>query len=674
MRIWRFLRARDIFYTFMSAFVGLLNLNGQVCDPEIVGAMLTRLHHRVDKAGAAAARVRCRGPFGVGNAALLSTPQARQEIERPDEAQTLTRDGLTLWIGSDARLDNREELVEVLKLDAQAGRLWSDGRLVLEAFGRWKEDAPLHLRGDFAFVVWDQARQRLFCARDRFGTKPFYYAHQPGQFFAFASEIKALWFVPGLEKVVNDAQIADYLLARAESVTSTFYQNVRRLSPAHRMWVAPEWKGDLREDCYWKLNPQRDLMLRSDGDYAQMMREKFFDSVRERTRSEGRFSVFLSGGLDSSSVAAVAERVAQPSQKPVPALSRVFDRFPQCDEREFIQITLNRGEFEPIWNLSDDITALTDIENILWHLDQPSHGPNACSAWAQYKVLQNAGVHVVLNGHGGDEVVWTGYGRIIELLNEGNFLTAWREMRLLRQRKLMSNSGAPLMWNALLRHARSKRGLGRLLSLQRRRQKRRPPSATRNRKDTDRNSPHALINPQLASNVPPVSVRSSHSVRQEHFKALESPVQPAAMEILDAMAGAHAIESRCPFWEQRLVETCLAFPAEQKMKNGFNRYVMRQAMEGLLAPQVQWRPDKTDFSPQVLQSLQIVEREHVDQLLHLWETSTSLVAAYVQMEEVRRLWLEVQNQSPDHAKPMFAASGLWKTLSLGLWLSQQSQK
>lgn len=654
----------------MSAFVGLLILDGTRCPQPVVEMMLERLRHRVEARGWSARRVRCAGSMGLGYAPLFSTPQAIQDIEQPDEAQTLTHNGLQLWITSDVRLDNRDELASELKLDGQEARQWSDGRLILEAYARWAQASPQHLRGDFAFAVWDAARQRLFCARDRFGTKPFYYAYQAGQFFAFANEIKALWSVPGLDASVNETQIANYLLARFDDKNSTFYRDVRRLSPASWMEIAPRQSGELRENLYWELDAQRELTLPRDEDYAAMLREGFFDSVRQRTRSEGRFSVFLSGGLDSSSVAAVAERLAAPSQKPVPALSRIFDRFPQCDERAFIQTTLERGEFEPMWNLSDDLTALTDIERVLWHLDQPSHGPNACAAWAQYKVLQNAGFHVVINGHGGDEVVFMGYGRVAELMRRGEFSTARRELRALRQHGVMDVAFAPVMWNALLWRARGTRGFGRVLSLGSRRRKRRTVPTI----DKASTPSQRLLHPELAARVPDVVERSPHTVRAEHFQALNSPVQPAALEVLDAMAGAHAIESRCPFWEQHLVEMCLSFPSDQKMRAGFNRYVMRRVMEGLLAPAVQWRADKTDFSPQVLESLRVVERKRVDHLLDLWNTTSEPVGEYVNMEEARSLWLQVQNAPLGSPQAMPNAALLWKVLSLGLWLSQQTQK
>ena len=527
----------------MSAFAGLIQLDGQNASPRLVEAMLERLRHRVTHQSVAAAQIRARGPLSLGSMTLLSTPQARQNIERPNEAQTLVREGLTLWLAANVRLDNREELCETLRLGGEAARLWSDERLILEAYARWETDAPRHLMGDFAFAIWDQKRARLFCARDRFGTKPFYYAHKIGQFFAFASEIKALWALPNLEKSLRDDQIANFILSRFPDNKSTFYQGIERLSPACWMEISPVENTPIRENRYWELNRQHQTHCENDAQYAQLVRDTFFESVRSRTRTEGRFASFLSGGLDSSAVAAVAERVAAPDQKPVATLSRVFDRFPQCDERQYIHQTLKNGDFEPIFSLSDDITALTDLPAILRQLDQPSHGPNACSAWAQYGVLQKAGFHAVLNGHGGDEVVFMGYGRLSDLVQQGDLRAALHEMRAMHRNQVTQARYGALFWNVLLGRARRTRGIGRLVN--RSRSKRRAPA---NPTTTGEELTLALLSPDLRSQIPALEPSPvARTVKNEHFQALQSPIQSAALEVLDLMAGAHAINRVAPF-------------------------------------------------------------------------------------------------------------------------------
>jgi asparagine synthase (glutamine-hydrolysing) len=660
----------------MSAFVGLLNLDGRPCRDEIVGAMLERLRHRVDEAGWNARRVRSFGPVGLGSAPLGSTPQARFERESPDNAQARTQNGQTLCIAGHVRLDNREDLSRELALGATEAREWSDGRLVLEAYAKWSEETPRHLRGDFAFAIWDSARRRLFCARDRFGARPFYFAFRPGQLFACANEIKALWAVPGLAPRVNGVQAVAFLLARADDKERTFYEGVRRLPPASHLILDLDAPDNLRCSRYWVPDATRASNFKSDDETSEAVRETFFASVKERARAEGEFSLFLSGGLDSSSIASAAPRVA-PQNKPVRALSMVFERFPECDEREWIDknLAFSPGALEKLWIAGDDTSALHDIERILWHLDGPSVGPNIASTWTQYPPLQNAGSRVVLDGHGGDEVVFLGYGRVGELMRRGDYATAWRELRLLRSHDLLDASFGPLFWSALLRRARGTRGLGRLMALSTRRAGKSDGTHRNSAFQSDQDEMNApimrLLRPEARELIEPEPwVAPPHDLRQEHARTLDAGLQSAAMEVMDSMAGAHAVEVRCPFWEQNMVELCLSLPAEQKMRNGFNRFVMRRAMEGLLPPQVQWRTGKTNFSPQLIYGLRELERDKIERTLQRWQNAACAVEEFIEPQLLGELWASVQSetQSDSSSEAATKALALWRVLSLGLWL------
>lgn len=653
----------------MSAFVGLLNLDGRPCRDEVVGAMLERLRHRVDEAGWNARRVRIFGPLGLGSAPLGSTPQARFERESPDEAQTRTQNGQTLCIAGHIRLDNRDELARELGVGATEARQWSDGRLVLDAYAKWSEETPGHLRGDFAFAIWDGARRRLFCARDRFGARPFYFAFVPGQLFACANEIKALWAVPGLAPEVERAHAVAYLLGRHDEQERTFYRGVRRLPPASQLILDLNVPDKMVQTGYWKLDGTRQSNFGSDDEASEALREAFFASVKQRTRSEGDFSLFLSGGLDSSSIAAVAPRVA-PETQPVRALSMVFDRFSQCDERHWIEqnLAFSNGALEKLWIAGDDIGAFHNIERVMWHLDGPSAGPNIGSTWTQYAPLQSAASHVLLDGHGGDEVVFMGYGRVGELLRRGDYATAWRELRLLRRHGLIDAPSIGYIWPALIRQARGTRGLGRLLALSARL------SAPKN-DGTRRNSPVEnefnapmlrLLRPEAVELLPPQELLPPpQNVREEHVRALDPGSQSVGLELMDAMAGAHAVEVRCPFWEQGVIELCLSLPADQKMRHGFNRFVMRRAMQGLLPPEVQWRTGKTDFSPHLIYALRELERERVESTLDRWSKGANAVEGLVELAPLRELWDSLRHASPD---AIIRAFTVWRVLSLGLWL------
>jgi len=652
----------------MSAFVGLLYLDGRPCQKPVVGAMLERLKHRVDPAGWNARRARVDGPVGFGYAPLASTPQARFEREFPDEACTLARNGKAIWISGHIRLDNRPEIADACRVSSSNAERWNDGRLVLEAYARWGEETPRHLRGDFAFGIWDEARRRLFLARDRFGTRPFYFAHRPNGWFAFANEIKALWAVPGFLPRVEESEAVAYLLAQTNSKERTQYQDVRRLAPASQMTLDLDSPNFPRTTRYWSLDLGRESSFGSDEETALALRETFFESVKERTRSEGDFSLFLSGGLDSSSIAATAPRVA-PQKLPVRALSTVYPHFPGCDESRFIEdnLAFSRGALFKEWLVGDDLSALHGIERVLWHLDGPPIGPNTCPSWAQYALLQSAGSRVVLDGHGGDEVVCMGYERVQELLRAGETFAAWRELRLLRKHGVIEEAIWPIVRPFALRRARGTRGVGRLLSLSARFSRRNSSIATPD-EDPLLAPMLAMLRPAARDLLEPlISLPIATTVHEEHAQTLDGALQSLALEGLDAMAGAHAVEVRMPFWEQNMVELCLSLPSDQKMRDGFNRYVMRRAMEEFLPRSVRWRTGKTNFAPQVVEGLRHIEGARVEAILARWQRDGCALGEWVDLARLGELWQGFQlDSAPDTAA--IQAFTLWRALVLGLWL------
>ena len=666
----------------MSSFVGLLNLDGAPCAPNVIAAMLDRLRHRVTPDGARRASVRCRGPVGLGCAVLPTTARARRELEQPDAHQVWREGDRELWITSDGRLDNRDEIIGALGA-GNAAREWSDGRVMLAAYARWGEESARRLRGDFAYAIWDAARNRLFCARDIFGVKPFYYAYVPGRFFAFASEIKALWSVSALDASENPAQIADYLANRTRDKTSTFYKNVHRLAPAHSLSLAPDAHDELRPQLYWELDGKSELEVPGnakvrDEEYARLVRASFEGALDQRISCDGKLAAFLSGGLDSSCITALTEQKLGAEQKPLTTFSTIFERFSECDERAYIDQTLARGDFAPLWMNGDEISPFADMERILWHLDGPSPGPNICSAWAQYGILQNAGVDVVLDGHGGDEIVCKGYERVGELLHGRRFAAAWHEMRLLRRHGVTEEAPTPQIWNAMLWHARDKRGLGRAARLLRG-LSRAPQTNSRDQLNeaalgvmtTDCRA--WLQDEEAAHGVMHGAAREApdHSLRAQHVRDIDGPLQALALEGIDAMSGAHALETRCPFWEAGLAQLLVSLPADQKLRHGYNRYVMRRAMQGTLAPAVQWRRDKTNFASQITTLLREREGAHLEQFLAQWKTASSNLGRYVDAEKVEAQWQLLQAAPPGSPESAVHCFTLWKVFSLGLWLAGQ---
>src|SRR3989442_1004237 len=224
---------------------------------------------------------------------------------------------------ADARIDNRAELCSVLSAPSTV----TDAELILQAYARWGERCPEHLLGDFAFALWDARRGFLFCARDHFGVKPFYYHHRPGRLFAFASEIKGLLVLSDVPRRLNETRVADYLVPLLEDKEITFYEGIVRLPPAHHMTVS---RDGVRIEQYWALDPDREIRMKSDGEYAAAFREIFTEAVRCRLARPIPVGSMLSGGLDSSSIVFVAPKLlAEDGSRELHTFSAIFPHLPE---------------------------------------------------------------------------------------------------------------------------------------------------------------------------------------------------------------------------------------------------------------------------------------------------------------------------------------------------------
>lgn len=445
----------------------------------------------------------------------------------------------TLPVAFAGRLDNPEELGP-----------GTDGERVLRAYRRWGDDCPRHLLGDFAFAIQDGPT--LFCARDPFGVRPFYY-HAGRDFFAFATELKALLALPAVPRALNEARVEQYLRSSFEDQTLTFYRGVFRLPAAHSLTLTP---SGVRLRRYWRPYPAKELRLGSDDEYAQAFRELLIDAVRRRLG--GPVGSFLSGGLDSTSITCIAARLLGS----VPTFSAVFPTLPECDERPFMEAAIRRGGIEPRFVPVDGLSPLEDCDRVLRHQDEPFFLPNHFIDWALYCAAREKGVRVVLEGFDGDTAVSHGIAFLGELARSGR----WR--RLARELKGVSpHFGRPALEIAL----------------------------------------HRVVKPLLR--------RGPRTEREDHFRKLTDGTIPFCLEVTDRSAAAFSIEPRFPFLDRRLVEFCLALPPEQKLSGGWPRMILRRAMEGILPPEVQWRVGKARLDANFERNLLRFERARLDHLV-----------------------------------------------------------
>jgi asparagine synthase (glutamine-hydrolysing) len=639
----------------MSAIFGIYYLDGQPVLPPVMDRMAQVLAHR----GPDGSHVWCARSVGLGHRMLRTTPESLNE-----SLPYLETDG-RLVITADARLDNRDELLSQLQsTDANQ----TNSELILAAYRRWGKDCAEYLLGDFAFAIWDQQLQQLFCARDHFGVKPFYYFHSD-RVFVFASEMKALFTVPEVPCVLNEVRVGDHLADVFVDGETTFYRNVLRLLPAHTMSVAREGVQTRR---YWALDPNRELKLRSDEEYAERFRELFTEAVRSRLRSCAPVGSMLSGGLDSSSITCTARELLKETGGRLPTFSTIFDRVPRCDERDYINAVLELDGLDPHFIRGDQTGPFQNINRIHWHEDQAFYAPNLAMVWSIYRTVSENGVRVLLDGHDGDSVVSHGYKYLDELAIAGRWWTFMRETRGLARHygdsalTLSCVYGRHYGLNPIIaRHPSLKmarriwRRLTRFTSSQ----------VTKEEKTTDWQK---LMHPDFAArtNMPErykasrkTLFYSARTEREAHYRTLSQPLQEFALEVHDSAAGAFSIEKRYPFWDRRLVEFCLALPPEQKLRKGWTRMVMRRAMENILPKKVQWRGGKTDFTPSLYYGLVSLEREVLDRIILL---DSSILENYVNVTTLREAYGRIlEGESSSSSTDLFS---VWKCASLALWL------
>lgn len=602
----------------MSGIAALYRPDGRPVEPASLEAMLSLLSRRgPDGAGA-----RLDGPAGLGHSALHSTPEAAAEC------QPLVHGGLL--VSADARLDNREALVRELGVPLDT----SDAGLIAAAYERWGEHCPVRLEGDFAFAVWDSTRRRLFGARDRFGVRPLYVHHQPGRLFALASEPAAILVLEEVPYRINEARIADFLVSQLEGVdlTSTFFEEVFRLPPAHAMAVDP---AGARRWRYWELEPGPELRLGSDEAYAEAFLEVFIEAVRHRLRGAETVGSMLSGGMDSGSVVAVARKLrARAGEGPLPVVSAIGPEPASCVETATILEAQAMGGLEP-HSISHAALGelLPELAELGWGVDEPFDS-HMTLVRAVYLLARRRGVKGMLDGIDGDTVLGEG-SHLARLLRRGRWLTAWREA-VGQNRFWVGHYPA---WSELGRGAFRAFAPGQLYRVARRLRGRSPAAQLRVNIEKSLISSDFAQRIRLGERLEALAAHRPHEpaddLPSERARAVSHPYLTVGIERYGRTAAALGLEPRHPYLDRRVVELCVSLPGEQKLAGGWPKAVLRRAMAGKLPETVRWRCGKEHLGWTFTQAVLSAEQQR---LRHCIEEGVVGLAHYIDGGKLRTDW------------------------------------
>jgi len=647
----------------MSGIVGTFGLDGAPARPPHLRLMVAAIAHR----GPDGCAVWTDGAVGLGHAAHHTTPEA--------EAETwpLVRTASGIVLVADARIDNRAELLRALDPIPNEQSVVTDADLIAAAYERWGLDCAESLIGDFAFALWDPAEQRLFCVRDGVGTRPFFYAHLPDRIFAFASELKALFSLSVVPKTVNEDSIAEYLTGPVLDEEATFYRKIHRLCPGHALTVTP---GRMRPWRYWELDPDREVHLSSDEEYEDAFREHFDEAVRCRLRSSTPAGASLSGGIDSSAVAVTARELRRGSE-PLSTFSIIYDEFPDCDERTYMQAVLSQGGFAPQSFRADDVNALRSLPALLDVHDAPFFAPNLAVRWAGLPRVRAAGTTVLLDGHGGDEVVSRGYERLHELAQTNQWATltreVWQDARFWGG-NLGLGLGGRLAWQYGVQPWMEARPWAQRAYGWWRQVRARIPGRT----DANAFPGHSngtLLRKEVRKQLG-IDARQrgrdrerrryARSARGRHYLDLGAPMQGRALEILNRTAARRGVELRFPFLDRRLMAFCLALPAEQKRRHGWGRSVLRRALGDRLPAAIRRRRSKTNFATHFAAGL-MSEKMTLDALVL---DPPPQASPYLNTSEVERLLSLFEKHGPETPGPVLF--GLWRGAVLAEWMRSKA--
>jgi asparagine synthase (glutamine-hydrolysing) len=632
----------------MSAITGIFYRDGRTVKPEIIKKMKDKLSHR----GPDGSAIWCDGPIALGHQMLWTTPESLHEkLPFHDEKAGLV-------ITADARIDNRKELSE--ELDIEDKEFISDSYFILKSYEKWGDKCPEHLLGDFAFAIWDENEEILFCARDHMGVKPFYYYISDEGVF-FATEMKALFTIDEIPSKLNEQKIIFHLMAMNLDKLCTFYEKIFSLTAAHYIKIDRINNSKIK---YWELDPESKILMDSDEDYINSFREIFEEAVNCRLRSAFPIGFELSGGLDSSSVVCTAKKILnnKSSVTELNTFSWVFDEFPEVDEREYIQKILDTGDIKSHFLHCDQISPLEEMETILWYQEQPFYSPNMSLKWKLYRKMQENDIRVLLSGNGGDEIISHSGKYLTELIFTFKWIKAINEIYFFSKNynasffKLFLNMGIyPLIPVYLKNYV--KKWIFPLIG----------------KKINKFNSYDCFIlNKGFAKNFGgkeylkefKEGFTKENNAAKNHYFEINNFSHQYIMEMLDRTSSPFSIEPRYPFFDKRLVEFCYAIPTEMKFKFGWNRYILRAGMDNILPKEIQWRSRKKYFDPIFKRNLLLFEK---DLLEDIFFNDSKIIEDYVDLSLIKSIYEEYSS-----GNKVNASIYIWLVTILYFWLKESS--
>jgi len=619
----------------MCGIAGIWHRDGRPVSPQMISAMTDVQSHRGPDD---------RGTYVSGDVALGHRRLAIIDLTETGHQPMSNRDG-TLWITYNGEVYNYVELRAELEGRGARFRSTSDTEVLIAAYEQWGESCVERFNGIFSFAIWDSRRQTLFCARDRFGVKPFHFA-EIGPTFLFASEPKGVLASGIVPRGPDWRVVYRYLVLNLLNVdNNTFFSSIQKLPPAHTLTVHRDGGSVLRR--YWDIPTIQSGEQRSDAEWLEEYEATLEDSVRLQMRSDVPVGVCLSGGLDSTSITRIATEFSSIPTKTFTA----FLPHPLYDEREPVSAftRLMNGKTEPHFVSPELDTWVHELPKVVYHHDEPHAGYIAATQWEVMRLVHQRGVKVVLDGQGSDETLG-GYNFFVEsaaadLVRSGRVLEAFRILSLLEDRR---GTGYAAGARRLIKVAgRAFFSRDHLFEIEGR-----------------WNAAGLPLSRDWCSrfrrfDIPTIEATGSR-LDDDQRTAMFVTMLPYLLTFEDRASMAFSIESRVPFLDHHLVETALRLPRHLRVDGTTTKVALRRIMEGKLpreivnarlkrvfgTPYEHWFSEKlSDFARDILTSQAFLERPFIEK-----RKVPQLIASF-----------------PAAARSRRKAFNIWNLVNLELW-------
>jgi asparagine synthase (glutamine-hydrolysing) len=605
----------------MSGIVGIVNLDRTLVDQALLHSMTQHLAFRGPDGQASWAD----SHVGFGHAML------RTDVQAVDSQQPCSLDG-RVWITADARIDGREELTK--RLEAKGCRELenaSDAKLILHAYRIWGTSCVDYLLGDFVFAIWDAQRQRLFCARDHFGVRPFYYAHV-GKCLIFSNNLDTIRLHPQVSDELNDLAIVNFLIFRYQPrIDQSTFADIQALLPAHTLVLEG---GTPRTSRYWTLPIEEPIHYKRRDDYVHHFRELLDTAISDRMRTD-RAGILMSGGMDSPSIAATVHhlRTRRGSKFELKAFTFVYDRLIPDNERHYAAVVAQHLDIPIHFEVQDDCKLFEEWDRNEFRFPEPV----VSALWTNDNPVRKAALadktSVFFSGYGPDALL-NEPARYHTMLRHGLIGDAARQVcSFIRRYSDRPLAGAVQAWRRIWGVMEERR-----------------PAFEASK----------LLESRIVQKIG-VPIRwwqlpyepQRHPWRPSTYSSLANPFWTICFQQFDAANWLAPVEFRYPYFDIRLVRYLLRMPA---LPSFSNKMLLRKAMCDRLPESICLRP-KSPLAGRPIHSYA--------EWVHQIKMPGNHLARYVDSDQVMRQWAQPNSVPGDTLKRSL--------ISLNHWLENYKQ-